>query len=198
MTSQGRSARVKRETKETTISLELVLDGSGKATAETGVGFFDHMLDLFAKHGGFDLTVEAKGDTEVDFHHTVEDTGICLGQALAEAIGDGGGIRRFGNASVPMQEALAAAAVDICGRAYLVYHVENPRSKVGDFDTELAKEFFLGLVTNAKITAHVNLLYGSNQHHIIEAVFKAVAQALRDAVQVVGSADEIPSTKGVL
>jgi imidazoleglycerol-phosphate dehydratase len=194
----GRTAEIQRKTKETEIRLNLNLDGSGQYEIDTGVPFFDHMMDLFAKHGGFDLNLSAKGDVEVDFHHTVEDAGICLGQAFKEAIGDGGGITRYGQTCLPMQEALCLAALDICGRGYLVYRVEGLAHKVGQFDVELAKDFFQAFSSEARITLHINLLYGENQHHIIEAMFKAVARALRQAVAVSGDPEDIPSTKGVI
>jgi len=198
MTAQSRKAAIERKTSETEIQLEIDLDGKGRYTVDTGVPFFDHMLELFSKHSGIDLSLKARGDIEVDFHHTVEDVGICLGQAVEQAIGGGGGIRRYGQALLPMQEVLCQAALDICGRAYLVYHVKGLAHKVGQFDVELAKDFFQALASNAKITLHINLEYGENQHHIIEAIFKAVARALREAVEVIGDKTEIPSTKGVL
>ncbi|HEQ60626.1 MAG TPA: imidazoleglycerol-phosphate dehydratase HisB [Firmicutes bacterium] len=193
-----RTASVERKTTETEVQLELGLDGSGRYEVDTGVPFFDHMLELFAKHSGVDLRLKARGDIEVDFHHTVEDTGLCLGEALRKAIGEGGGIQRYGQSLVPMQEALCQAALDICGRGFLVYHAEGLGHKVGQFDVELTRDFFQALASNAKVTLHINLLYGENQHHMVEAMFKAVARALREAVRVVGSPEEVPSTKGIL
>jgi len=194
----ARKGTVERKTKETQISAALDLDGSGKSRISTGIGFFDHMLDLFAKHGKFDLELTGRGDTEVDYHHLVEDAGICLGQAFAEGIGDKGGIRRFANVSLPMQEALAGVSVDISGRPFLVFNVPKVTEKVGEFDTELAEEFFHAFVTNAKINLHINLEYGTNQHHIIEAVFKGAGRALHEASRIVGDTGEVPSTKGTL
>jgi len=196
--SAPRKATVERKTRETEIRLALLLDGKGDYKIDTGVPFFNHMLDLFSRHSGIDLQLIARGDIEVDFHHTVEDVGICLGKALDEAIGDAGGIRRYGQSLLPMQEALCSTALDVCGRGYLVYNVSGLQSKVGEFDVELGKDFFLALALNAKITLHINLLYGENQHHILEAVFKSVARALREALEVVGDPKDIPSTKGIL
>lgn len=193
-----RTATVERKTTETEVQLELGLDGSGRYEVNSGVPFFDHMLELFAKHSGMDLRLKARGDIEVDFHHTVEDTGLCLGEALRKAIGDGGGIQRYGQSLVPMQEALCQVALDVCGRGYLVYHAEGLGHKVGQFDVELTRDFFQALASNAKVTLHINLLYGENQHHMVEAIFKAVARALREAIRVVGSPEEVPSTKGIL
>jgi len=193
-----RTAMVERKTTETEVQLELGLDGNGRYEVNTGVPFFDHMLELFTKHSGMDLRLTARGDIEVDFHHTVEDTGLCLGEALRKAIGDGGGIQRYGQSLVPMQEALCQVALDICGRGYLVYHAEGLGHKVGQFDVELTRDFFQALASNAKVTLHINLLYGENQHHMVEAIFKAVARALREAIRVVGSPEEVPSTKGIL
>jgi len=194
----ARTAKVERKTRETSVALALDLDGSGKSAVQTGIGFFDHMLDLFAKHGKFDLELSGKGDLEVDYHHLVEDVGICLGQAVSQAIGDGGGIRRFANVSLPMQEALAEVAVDISGRPFLVFNVPSLTPKVGEFDAELTQEFFHAFVTHAKINLHVNLNYGSNQHHIVEAVFKGVGRALHEASRIVGDTGDVPSTKGRL
>lgn len=196
--ASARTASVARSTTETKIELELNLDGAGRYEVDTGVPFFDHMLELFAKHSGIDLRLKARGDIEVDFHHTVEDTGICLGEALQKAVGDGGGIRRYGQSLLPMQEVLCQAALDVCGRGFLVYHAQGLGHKVGQFDVELTKDFFQALASNAKVTLHINLLYGDNQHHMVEAIFKAVARALREAVEVVGNVKEVPSTKGVL
>ncbi len=194
-----RKAVIKRKTNETDISLTLELDGSGKSEISTGCGFMDHMLTLFARHGRFDLTVICKGDTNVDYHHTVEDIGIALGTAFAQALGDKKGITRYGDTALPMDEALVLSAVDFSGRSYLNFDVDIPTLKVGDFDTELVEEFFLGFVRNACCTLHFKQFAGKNSHHIIECAFKSVARTLRDAVKIDGQfADEIPSTKGVL
>ena len=193
-----RTAKVVRATAETDIGVSVDLDGTGAADVETGVGFFDHMLCAFARHSLVDLTVRAKGDTEVDDHHTVEDTGIVLGQALREALGDKRGIRRFGSVMVPLDEALVMAAVDISGRGGLFWDVAIAPAKVGTFDTELAKEFFVGLAREAGITLHLRLVTGENAHHIIEATFKAAARALREAVEGDPRVDGVPSTKGSL
>ncbi|MBV9652922.1 MAG: imidazoleglycerol-phosphate dehydratase HisB [Acetobacteraceae bacterium] len=194
-----RTASLTRRTSETNISLTLALDGSGLADVGTGIGFFDHMLTAFARHGLFDLTVRAEGDLHVDSHHTMEDVGIVLGQAFAQAIGDKRGIRRFGQALTPMDEALAEAAVDISGRGYLAWHVPFERNKIGAVDTELFEEFFRALATNALITLHVGRRAGRNAHHVAEACFKSVGRALRMASERdprVG--DTVPSTKGAL
>jgi len=180
------------------VAVTLDLDGSGRTEVATGVPFFDHMLDALGRHSLIDLSVSAKGDLEVDAHHTVEDVGICIGQALAEALGDKSGIRRFGSAAVPLDEALVLAAVDISGRGSLTYEVDVPIEIIGTFDTTLAKEFFAALATNAGITLHVHDIAGENAHHIIEAAFKAVARALRDAVEVDPRVAGVPSTKGTL
>lgn len=193
-----RQAEIARNTRETQIKLSLNLDG-GAYKIDTGCGFLNHMLELFAAHGGFGLQVKAQGDCEVDYHHTVEDIGIVLGQALRQALGDMRGIERYGQQLLPMDEALLLAVVDISGRACLVYDVEMPAAKVGDFDTELAEEFMQALVRNAGLTLHCRLLAGRNCHHIIEALFKAVARALRQAVRLdAQQIDKIPSTKGVI
>ena len=194
-----RNAEITRKTGETDIALSFNLDGTGKSDVQTGCGFLDHMLTLFAKHGRFDLTVRCRGDVEVDYHHSVEDIGICLGNAFREALGNGAGILRYGSMILPMDEALVLCAVDISGRACLVYNAEIPTEKVGDFDTELVEEFLCAFVRQAAITLHVRQLDGKNSHHIIEAIFKALARALASAVsQDASRADEIPSTKGVL
>ena len=194
-----RAAEIKRKTAETDIEIKLLLDGEGKADISTGCGFFDHMLTLFAHHSRFDLTVKAVGDTEVDYHHTVEDVGIALGQALLSALGEKKGITRYGNMILPMDEALILAAVDISGRAHLSYGLDVPACKVGDFDTELCEEFFISLCRNADLTLHIKQLDGKNSHHIIEGTFKAVARALEAAVKIDPAlADKVPSTKGVL
>lgn len=194
-----KNATIRRTTAETDISLSLVLDGSGLSDINTGCGFLDHMLTLFARHGRFDLTVLCKGDVEVDDHHTVEDVGICLGQAFAEALGDKRGINRYGSIILPMDEALILAAVDLSGRSFLRYALSIPTEKVGNFDTELVEEFFLAFTRTAALTLHLKQFDGTNSHHIIEGTFKAVARALRQAVAIdPDAADEIPSTKGVL
>ncbi|MBR4723640.1 MAG: imidazoleglycerol-phosphate dehydratase HisB [Clostridia bacterium] len=194
-----RSAKITRKTAETDISLELNLDGTGKSSIDTGCGFLNHMLTLFAKHGRFDIVLTCKGDTDVDDHHTVEDIGIALGCAFYEALADKKGIVRYGNTILPMDEALILTAVDLSGRSYLTYSLEIPTQKVGTFDTELAKEFWLGFVRNAKCTLHINQLAGTNSHHIIEGAFKSTARSLKQAVSIdIGFSDEIPSTKGVL
>lgn len=194
-----RTASVKRKTAETDIGLSLSLDGKGTAKLDTGCGFLEHMLTLFAKHGGFDLAVSCKGDTNVDYHHTTEDIGICLGEAFAQALGDKRGINRYGSFLLPMDEALVLVALDICGRAHLSYDVTLTAQKAGDFDTELAEEFLLALTRSMGLTLHVRQLAGRNTHHILEAVFKGLARALGQAVAVdAARKDEIPSTKGFL
>jgi imidazoleglycerol-phosphate dehydratase len=194
-----RVAEITRKTAETDIVLALSLDGTGKGEIATGVGFLDHMLTLFAKHGRFDLKVSCKGDTEVDDHHTVEDVGICLGMAFAEALGEKRGVTRYGDCTLPMDEALLLAAVDLSGRAGLYEALEIPTARVGSFDTELVEEFWWAFVRNANCTLHLRRLAGRNAHHIIEGAFKAAARALRAAVAIDPSlAGEIPSTKGVL
>lgn len=194
-----KTATIIRKTAETDINLTLTLDGTGKSEINSGCGFLDHMLTLFAKHGKFDLTLTCKGDTWVDDHHTVEDIGIALGQAFAEALGDKKGICRYGDTVLPMDESLILTAVDLSGRSYLGYGLEIPTQKVGTFDTELVEEFFLGFVRNAQMNLHIRQLAGSNSHHIIEGAFKSVARSLRQAVSIDAAfANEIPSTKGVL
>ena len=194
-----RVADIKRKTAETDISLTLNLDGKGISNIDTGVGFFDHMLTLFAKHGGFDLEVKCIGDLQVDSHHTVEDVGIALGDAFNTALGDKKGITRYGYFVLPMDEALIVTALDISGRSCLRYNLEIPAASIGNFDTELVREFFEAFVRKANLTLHINELDGYNSHHIIEGTFKAVARALRTAVRIDPDfADEIPSTKGVL
>ena len=194
-----RTADIKRTTAETDIRLAIDLDGTGKSRVDSGCGFLDHMLTLFARHGRFDLTVKCDGDTNVDYHHTVEDVGIALGQAFAEALEDKRGIGRYGSMLLPMDEALILCAVDLSGRAYLGYELSIPTEKVGDFDTELTKEFFWGFVRAAACTLHLRELAGENSHHIIEGAFKAFGRALKDAVAIDETyRDEIPSTKGML
>ncbi len=194
-----RTSEINRTTNETDIRLSLTLDGKGTGTINSGCGFLDHMLTLFAKHGRFDLSVFCQGDTNVDDHHTVEDIAIALGTAFAAALGDKKGIERYGDTTLPMDEALVLSAVDISGRGMLCFDAEMPAEKVGDFDTELCEEFWQAFVREAKITLHIRLLSGKNTHHIIEGIFKSVARTLRKAVAVNADfADEIPSTKGVL
>lgn len=194
-----REVSINRKTGETDISLVLNLDGTGKSSIDSGCGFLNHMLTLFAKHAGYDLTVTCKGDVEVDYHHSAEDIGIALGKAFYEALGDKRGIVRYGDIILPMDETLIMAAVDISGRDYAAIRLEIPSEKVGDFDTELCEEFWLAFVREAKLTLHVNQLAGKNSHHIIEGTFKAVARALGKATAIEGARkDEIPSTKGVL
>lgn len=194
-----RTAEITRKTNETDIFLVLSLDGTGKSDIHTGCGFLDHMLTLFASHGRFDLTVHCKGDTYVDYHHTVEDIGIALGDAFRQALSDMRGIYRYGSFLLPMDEALIMTAVDISGRAHLSYGLDIPAQKVGDFDTELTKEFFLGFIRHAAVTLHIRQLAGTNSHHIIEGAFKSAARSLAAAVKIDGTRiDEIPSTKGVI
>ena len=194
-----RTSELKRTTKETDIALTLSLDGTGKSEIHTGGGFLDHMLTLFASHGRFDLSVNCKGDTDVDDHHSVEDIGICLGLALRECLGDCRGICRYGSMLLPMDEALIQCVIDVSGRSYLAYRMEIPTQKVGSFDTELVEEFLLAFVRSAGVTLHVRQLDGSNSHHIIEGLFKALGRALRAAVKIDPERkDEIPSTKGSL
>lgn len=189
-----RRGQIKRETLETNIAVEIVLDGDGSGKIATGVGFLDHMLVLFAKHANVTLLVEAKGDTWIDDHHTVEDVGIALGQALKQAFGDKIGIQRYGHAYVPMDETLVRTALDISGRPFLVYEVEGLPEKVGQFDCQLIEEFFRAVSFNAGLTVHIDKLRGKNSHHILEAIFKSFAQALRQAVKI--TSDSLPSTKG--
>ncbi len=194
-----RNAYTERKTAETDIKLSLELDGSGKSDIDTGCGFLNHMLTLFASHGRFDLTVKCKGDTNVDYHHTTEDIGIALGQAFSDALGDKKGICRYGFMILPMDEALVLSAVDISGRVYLNFNAEFNTEKIGDFDTELVKEFFYGFVRSAAVTLHIKMFEGENSHHLAEAIFKGTARALRQAVSIDQSyKNEIPSTKGTL
>jgi imidazoleglycerol-phosphate dehydratase len=194
-----RTAEINRKTTETDIALTLNLDGNGASEINTGCGFLDHMLTLFARHGKFDLTIKCVGDVDVDFHHTTEDVGICLGLAFDKALGEKKGIKRYGNTILPMDEALILSAVDISGRALLVYDMDIPAEKVGDFDTELGEEFFQAFVRNAKCTLHFCQMAGVNSHHILEGAFKSVARTLAQAVEIDQRyADQVPSTKGVL
>ncbi|MFZ4586064.1 MAG: imidazoleglycerol-phosphate dehydratase HisB [Acidimicrobiia bacterium] len=192
----SRAARQHRETKETTVTVELTVDGTGTASADTGIPFFDHMLEQLGKHGGFDLTVAAKGDLEVDTHHTVEDVGIVVGAVLKEALGDKAGVRRFADALVPLDEALVQVALDLSGRPFIVYAVDPVSEFIGTFDPQLAEEFWRAFAFSAGITLHMRSISGKNGHHVIEASFKGVARALRDAVKVEGTG--IPSTKGTI
>ena len=194
-----RTAEINRNTAETKIALRLNVDGKGKSEIDTGCGFLDHMLTLFAKHGRFDLAVKCEGDTNVDYHHTVEDIGIALGSAFKTALGNKAGITRYGDTVLPMDEALVLSAVDFSGRSYLGYDLSGLTEKVGDFDTELAEEFWWGFVRNAECSLHIRSLAGKNTHHVIEGAFKSVARTLRDAVKIDEELQgEIPSTKGVL
>jgi imidazoleglycerol-phosphate dehydratase len=194
-----RTAQVLRETKETTIRVTIDVDGTGVSTIATGVGFFDHMLDAFARHAGFDMTVETKGDLHIDMHHTVEDTGIVIGQAVKQALGGFKGVRRFGHAYVPMDETLTRCAVDLCNRPYLIWKVAFSRDKIGEMDTELFKEFHQAFAMNVGACVHLETLYGDNCHHIAESGFKALARALRMAVELDPLTGGLaPSTKGVL
>jgi len=192
-----RRARVDRTTSETAITLELTIDGSGVAATDTGIGFLDHMLQLFAHHGSFDLTVQARGDLAVDGHHTVEDIGLALGQAVREALGEKRGIRRFASSIIPMDEALALVAIDLSGRPFLAYDLDLSGVRIGEFDADLTSHFFRSLVNQAAATLHVRLLSGTDPHHIVEAVFKGFAKALCAACERT-SGDEVPSTKGIL
>ena len=193
-----RSADISRRTKETDIELSLMLDGDGSGTRATGVGFFDHLLDAVARHGRLDLDVKVEGDLETGPHHTVEDVGIVFGQALDEALGDRGGIRRYGHAVVPMDEARAGCALDVSGRPFPAFEAELPAEAIADFDSDLAEEFFRAVSNSAKLTLHVTVERGSNTHHMVEAAFKAFARALREAVSIDPDEQGIPSTKGLL
>lgn len=194
-----RQAEINRKTKETDINLQLSLEGNGKCEADTGCGFLNHMLELFAKHSRFDLSVRCAGDTDVDYHHTVEDVGIVLGQAFSQSIGDKSGITRYGSTVIPMDETLVLTAVDISGRAYLNFDAQMPSEKVGEMDTELVKEFFWAFVRSSNVTLHIKLLNGENTHHIIEGIFKSFARTLKAAASIDPALDgEIPSSKGVL
>jgi len=193
---KDRTATVKRETKETTVEVELNLDGEGRYEIETGIGFLDHMLTHLSKHSKIDMRVKAKGDLQVDAHHTVEDVGICLGEALVKALGDKKGIARYGHSSVPMEESIANVSVDLSGRANFVYNAEYRTEKIGDFDVECIEEMLRSFSNNGRLNLHVNVAYGTNSHHIAEAIFKGLGRALGSAVRIIGS--DVPSTKGVL
>jgi len=193
-----RQAKIKRHTRETNIDLALSLDGQGKSEVRTGIGFFDHMLTHLAKHSRWDLTLNAQGDLEGDDHHTVEDGGLCIGSGLKEAMGDKAGLQRFASASVPMDETLANVSVDLSGRPAMVYNVSYTTDKIGGFDVQLVHEFFQAVVNTAAITLHINVPYGTNSHHIAEAIFKAAAQALGQATRIIDATGQIPSTKGTL
>ena len=193
-----RTAHIQRKTTETDIELELNLDGSGQSQIDTGVGFFDHMLTLLAKHGSLDLIVKAAGDLHVDQHHTVEDVGICFGQALKQSLGDKAGIRRYGHFTLPMEETLATTAIDLSGRYFFVFQAQFPTSKIGEFDSELIEDFWQAVAANCLCNLHVTVHHGRNSHHIGEAIFKATAHALRMAVEIDPRATGVPSTKGTL
>ncbi len=193
-----RKAEVQRKTKETAVVLRLNLDGSGRHSILTGIPFFDHMLSLLAYHSGLDLSLKAKGDIAVDAHHTVEDVGICLGDGIRNALGDAKGIQRYGMAMIPMDETLVSVALDLSMRPWLVFQMKLRKSKIGTFDTELVEEFFKALCSHARMTLHINLLYGKNSHHMVEAVFKGFGRALKEAISVDERASQVPSTKGVL
>jgi imidazoleglycerol-phosphate dehydratase len=194
----SRRAEVKRETKETNITIELNLDGSGKQQIDSPVPFFNHMLSAVARHGFFDLNVKATGDIEIDAHHTVEDLGIVLGEAVKQALGDKAGVRRFGRSTMPMHEALASVVIDLSGRPFLVFNVDMPKAKVGEFDTELVEEFFVAFCNHSGANIHVNLAYGDNLHHIIEGIFKAFGRALDEATSIDPRIEGVMSTKGKL
>jgi imidazoleglycerol-phosphate dehydratase len=194
----SRTAQISRTTGETDIRVSLNLDGAGDGTRQTGVGFYDHMLDAFARHGGFDLDVDAKGDLETGSHHTVEDVGIAIGQAIDEALGDRSGITRFGHAVVPMDDARASAAIDVSGRPYVAFEGDIPPRTIGGFETDLVEEFLRAVANNAKLTVHVTVERGRDPHHMVEAAFKAFARALREALAIDPSVTGIPSTKGLL
>src|SRR3954470_3229325 len=194
----ARTAKIDRKTRETQIQLELNLDGSGAGGWKTGVGFLDHMLELFTRHGAFDLKVEAKGDWQVDQHHTVEDVGICLGQAVKQSLGDKKGIRRYGHFTLPMEETLATTAIDLSGRYYLMFQATFESTKIGDFDTELVEDFWQAFAANALCNLHILIHYGRNSHHKAEAIFKSAARALRMAVEADPRMSGVPSTKGTL
>ena len=194
----SRSAKITRKTNETSITLSIELDGSGKSELNTGVGFLDHMLDLFARHSMIDLHVQAKGDLHIDQHHTVEDIGICFGQAIRESLGDKAGINRYGFFTLPMEETLCESVIDLSGRFFLVFNAPFNAAKIGEFDTELVQEFWQAFAVNALCNLHINVKYGSNNHHISESIFKATARAFRQAIKVDPQQSGIPSTKGSL
>ncbi len=194
----ARKAKIERRTAETEIQLEFDLDGSGQAQIRTGIGFFDHMLELFTRHSGVDLSIQARGDLHVDQHHTVEDVGICLGQALRQALGDKTGIRRYGHFTLPMEETLVTTALDLSGRYFLVFQADFPTAKIGEFDSELVQDFWQAAAANALCNLHVLLHHGRNSHHISEAIFKSAARALRMAVERDPRSSGVPSTKGTL
>ena len=194
----SRKATIERNTKETQISLELDLDGRGEYAVATGVPFFDHMLDQVARHGFFDLKIKAVGDLEIDAHHTIEDVGICLGEAFKQALGDKVGVRRFGRGTMPMHEALASVILDFSGRPHLVFNADLPKAKVGEFDIELVEEFFVAFCNHSGANIHVNLAYGENLHHIVEAIFKAFGRALDDATGLDPRIESVMSSKGML
>ena len=193
-----RKAEVKRKTKETEVVLKLDLDGAGRHSIDTSIPFFDHMLSLMAYHSNINLTLKAKGDIGVDAHHTVEDVGICLGEGIRKALGEAKGIQRYGMAVIPMDETLVSVAMDFSMRPCLVFHMKLRRSRIGTFDLELVEEFFRALCNHSKVTLHINLLYGKNSHHMVEAVFKGIGRALRDAISLDSRSSKIPSTKGIL
>lgn len=193
-----REAEVKRKTRETDIKVSLKLNGTGEYKINTTIPFLDHMLSQIAKHGLFDIEIEAKGDTEVDYHHTVEDVGIALGDAFKKALGEKEGIKRYGHAVIPLNEALSSVAIDISGRPYIVYNVNLPKEKVGEFDAELTEEFFRAFANSSGISLHINVMYGNNLHHIVESIFKAAARALDEATSLDERVKGIPSTKGRL
>jgi imidazoleglycerol-phosphate dehydratase len=192
----GRHSHIQRQTAETTITVALDLDGTGLHTIHTGIAFLDHMLSMIARHGFFDLEVQAEGDLDVDYHHTVEDVGICVGQALHQAMGNKQGMRRYASASVPLEETLATVVVDFCDRPYFVYNVAIPPGRIGTFDVELVETFFLGLVSHSRATVHLNLQYGRNRHHIVEALFKAFSRAADEATQLEPRLHGLLTTKG--
>ena len=193
-----RKTEVRRKTKETEVILKINLDGSGRYSIESGIPFFDHMLSLMSYHSRIDLSLRAKGDVGVDAHHTVEDVGICLGDAIRKALGEAKGIQRYGMALIPMDETLASVALDLSMRPCLVFHMKPRRSKIGTFDIELVEEFFMALCNHGRMTLHINLLYGRNSHHMVEAVFKGFGRALREAISLDSRSSQIPSTKGIL
>lgn len=193
-----RKSTIKRKTGETDISFSIILDGSGKCNCTTGIGFFDHMMNLFARHGSFDIDLSCNGDLEVDNHHSIEDIGIAMGDALKEALGDKGGIKRYGTFYCPMDEALTRVSLDLSGRGYLVYQVELSRDYCGDFETDSLKEFLYAFAINGGLNLHISNLYGENTHHIIESIFKALGRALKEACEIVDASGLVPSTKGSL